>query len=56
MSYKDLLKKRIKEIEYQISNNIGEADKLREELRQLELREFEEDERESNNRQILLKG
>lgn len=56
MSYKDYLKQQIKEIESQIANNVGEVDKLREELRKLELQEFEEDLRESENTQVLLKG
>lgn len=55
MSYKNYLKQKIKELELQIANNQGNVEKLREELKALELKEFEEDLREENQ-QILLKG
>lgn len=55
MSYREHLKQRIKEIQLQIANNQGQAEALENELKQLEMKEFEEDLREENN-QVLLKG
>jgi hypothetical protein len=56
MSHKDYLQQKIKELESNIANNVGRADALREELKRLQMREFEEDLRESDSRQVLLKG
>ena len=55
MSYKDHLKQRIREIKLQIANSEGQAEALQKELEQLELKEFEEDLREEDER-TLLKG
>jgi len=54
MSYRDILKKQIQELEQKISNDIAEKDELEKQLHKLKLAEFEEDMRESN--QILLKS
>lgn len=54
MSYKKYLQQQIKELELQIANSQGDVEKLREDLKKLELKEFEEDLREDS--QILLKG
>jgi septal ring factor EnvC (AmiA/AmiB activator) len=56
MSYRNYLKQKIAEIQSQIGKDSDHADKLREELKDLELKEFEEDLRESGDSQILLKG
>ena len=55
MSYKEYLKQRIQEIKLQIANSQGHAEALENELKQLELKEFEEELREENT-QVLLKG
>lgn len=56
MSYKDYLQQKIKEIEQNIANNVGQVDALKEELKRLQMQEFEEDLRESDSKQVLLKG
>ena len=57
MSYKDFLRQRIQELQHNIDNNVGQVDALKKELKELELKEFEEDLRESQESpQILLKG
>lgn len=56
MSYKDYLQQRIKELEFSIANNAGQVDALKEELRKLQVQEFEEDLREQAPTQTLLKG
>lgn len=54
MSYKDILRKQIRELEEKIENFQGEKVELVKQLNQLRLAEFEESEREGN--QQLLKG
>jgi predicted RNase H-like nuclease (RuvC/YqgF family) len=56
MSYIDYLQQKIKELESNITNNVGQVDALREELKKLQMQEFEEDLRESDSQQVLLKG
>lgn len=56
MSYKDYLQEKIKELEKSISNNTGQVDSLKKELQSLQMKEFEEDLRESDSGQVLLKG
>jgi len=56
MSYKDYLQQKIKELEVNISNNVGQVDALKIELQKLQMQEFEEDLRESGSKEILLKG
>ena len=56
MSHKVYLQQKIKELESNISNNVGQIDALREELKRLQMQEFEEDLRESDSQQVLLKG
>jgi hypothetical protein len=55
MSYKDLLQKKIRELEMTIANAKGERSSLEKELMNLKIKEFEEDLAEENN-QSLLKG
>lgn len=54
MSYRDILKKQIQELEQKIANDTSEKEELEKQLQKLKLSEFEEDMRESN--QILLKS
>lgn len=56
MSYRDYLQQKIKELESNIANNVGQVDALRKELKKLQMQEFEEDLRESGSEQVLLKG
>lgn len=56
MQYRDQLKQRIKELEAEIANKEDHKDSLQRELRDLRVKEFEEDMREEDERQILLKG
>lgn len=56
MSYKDYLRQRIKEVQNNIVKNSHEIDTLKNQLKLLELQEFEEDMRESEIKKILLKG
>lgn len=53
MAYKDVLKKRIAELEQKIATSIGEKSDLEKELNRLRLSEFEEDLVEENNQQLL---
>jgi hypothetical protein len=55
MAYKEVLKKRIQELEQKIASSLGEKSELEKELNRLRLSEFEEDLAEENN-QRLLKG
>lgn len=55
MSYKDLLQKKIHEMEITIANAKGEKSSLEKELMDLKIKEFEEEMAEENN-QTLLKG
>jgi hypothetical protein len=52
-SYKDLLKKQIKDMEERILKDESEKYQLQLELNKLKLAEFEEDLKESDNRQLL---
>jgi hypothetical protein len=52
-SYKDLLRKQIKELENKISKDEGEKLQLQTELNRIKAAEFEEDLKESDNRQLL---
>jgi hypothetical protein len=56
MSYRETLKNRIREIETEISNKQDLKHVLQSELQDLMRKEFEEDMREDNHRQTLLKG
>lgn len=56
MSYKDYLKEKIEKLRTQIASNTGEVEDLQKELSRLEMQEFEEDMKESENTQVLLKG
>lgn len=56
MSYKDQLKERIKELEFEIANKTGRKDALERELQDLMRKEFEEDLREEASRRSLLQG
>lgn len=56
MSYKEHIQQKIRELELNIANNIGHVDALKEELKRLQMQEFEEDLRESDSKQVLLKG
>jgi TolA-binding protein len=56
MSYKIYLQQKIKELESNIANNVGQVDALREELKKLQMQEFEEDLRDSDSSKVLLKG
>jgi hypothetical protein len=55
MAYRDVLKKRIVELEQKIASSLGEKSELEKELNRLRLSEFEED-LVSENNQKLLKG
>jgi hypothetical protein len=54
MSYLDILKSRIAELENQIANNLGEKSKLQEELQMLLKRELEESLREETSQRPQL--
>jgi hypothetical protein len=56
MHYREELKKRIRELEFEISNKRDHKEILQKELQDLMRKEFEEDMREDNDRQTLLKG
>lgn len=56
MSYKELLLKQIRELEIKIAEAQGDRADLIKELNRLQVAEFEEDMRESDNNQQLLKG
>jgi hypothetical protein len=53
MSHKDELKRQIRELEEKIARDEGAKLQLQTELNRLKLAEFEEDLRESDNRQLL---
>jgi hypothetical protein len=53
MSHKDELKRQIRELEEKISRDEGAKLQLQTELNRLKLAEFEEDLRESDNKQLL---
>jgi len=53
MSYKDLLVKRIRELERKIAEAQGDKAQLEQELSKLQIAEFEEDMRESSDQQLL---
>ena len=55
MSHKHYLRKRINELQAQIDNKYGQVEALQKELKELKLKEFEEDLREEDER-MLLKG
>jgi len=52
-SYKELLKKQIKDLENQIENSFEKREELRFELNKLKLAEFEEDMGEETTQQLL---
>ena len=56
MSYRDMLKRKILELEERISVDSSDKKELEDELRKLQLAEFEEEMAEENNQQKLLKG
>jgi hypothetical protein len=56
MQYREELKNRIRELEFEISNKRDHREILQKELQDLMRKEFEEDMREDNDRQTLLKG
>ena len=53
MSYRQLLLKKIAELEEKISEAKGDKEILEQELNRLKLAEYEEDMRESDNQQLL---
>jgi hypothetical protein len=53
MSYKNYLREKIKELKMEIETDKGEIELLKKELRDLELKEFEEDLREEGANQLL---
>lgn len=53
MSYKNYLREKIKELKLEIETDKGEIEILKKELRDLEMKEFEEDLREEGNNQLL---
>ena len=53
MSYKNELKKRIEELKREISEDKGQIEALKKELKRLELAEFEEDLSEDSSQQLL---
>lgn len=55
MSYKEVLKKRIAELEEKIQSTQGEKSELEKQLTKLRLAEFEED-LATESTQVLLKG
>ena len=55
MSYKELLKKQIAELEQKIQSAKGEKSELEKQLNKLRLTEFEED-MATENTQVFLKG
>jgi cell division protein FtsL len=56
MTYKDILKKQIQELEEKIASQQGERDELVKQLTRLKLAEFEEDMVSEGSQQTLLKG
>jgi len=55
MSYRDILKKQIAELEQKIQSAKGEKSELEKQLNKLRLTEFEED-MATENTQVFLKG
>jgi uncharacterized coiled-coil DUF342 family protein len=53
MSYKNELKKRIEELKREISEDKGQVQALKKELKRLEMAEFEEDLSEDPSQQLL---
>jgi cell division protein FtsL len=53
MSYRNELKKRIEELNQEISEDKGQVEALKKELKKLELAEFEEDLSEDSSQQLL---
>jgi cell division protein FtsL len=53
MSYKDILKKQIRELEEKIASATTEKDELQKQLNKLRIAEFEENIVEDNNQQLL---
>ena len=53
MSYRNELKKRIEELNQEISEDKGQIEALKKELKRLEMAEFEEDLSEDSNQQLL---
>ena len=53
MSYRNELKKRIEELKREISEDKGQIEALKKELKRLEMAEFEEDLSEDSNQQLL---
>jgi hypothetical protein len=56
MQYREQLRKRIAELEFEIECATDNKQLLQKQLRDLMMKEFEEDLRESSDQQILLKG
>ncbi len=56
MSHRDILKKRIKEMELEIANKQGHKEALEKELQNLIMQDFEEEMREDSHRKSLLQG
>jgi len=53
MSYRNELKKRIEELNQEISEDKGQVESLKKELKRLEMAEFEEDLSEDSSQQLL---
>jgi peptidoglycan hydrolase CwlO-like protein len=53
MSYRNELKKRIEELNQEISEDKGQIEALKKELKKLEMAEFEEDLSEDSSQQLL---
>ncbi len=53
MSYRNELKKRIEELNQEISEDKGQVESLKKELKRLEMGEFEEDLSEDSGQQLL---
>jgi uncharacterized coiled-coil DUF342 family protein len=53
MSYRNELKKRIEELKREISEDRGQIEALKKELKRLEMAEFEEDLSEDSSQQLL---
>lgn len=53
MSYRDILKQKIRELELEIANKVDHKEDLKKELQDLMMKEFEEDMRESDNKKLL---
>ena len=53
MSYRNELKKRIEDLKREISEDKGQIEALKKELKRLEMAEFEEDLSEDSSQQLL---